>query len=174
MCILAAEMNTPRIFKTDPIAVKPYVKAYIEQHGVPFNERTLLLALLSKKTDWQRTKLKSVPNCTVQVVLSEAEFFRYGCRLLRTQEQTFCEAMETRIKMVFEIELSARLLLLKNKVNYTKMILETRERIGMDEESLPFDTIKKHLDRYRQRKNISIKNAVNMSFLNNSSNYAFK
>jgi hypothetical protein len=144
------------MYSTDDIHVKPYVAAYIKLHGVPRNERMLLLMLLAKKTE--RRKIEYVPGAVVRVVLSKDEFERYGCTLSRANMQVFCSAMELRIKQIFETELDARLRLPVAKLSYKDMILETRDRIGLDEDSLPFETIKKHLDRYRQRHNIEIKN----------------
>lgn len=151
------------MFKSTSIPVKLYVKKFIEEGN---NIRPYLISLLYTIFENQPTSNTSDSEISlteyqymVSINLPQHIRTKYGTYLSRKKVVAFNEAMEGYIKDRFECELQAnirRSKRQKEKFSTQEMILDLRKELRLDEENLPFETIKKSLQRFCDRENIDL------------------
>jgi hypothetical protein len=141
------------IYRTDPIRVKPFVKAYLHNQFevvdglllVPDNSdlmRVLSRLMLSKSKLRDHQLSFSGDVDTIQIRLSEWFFCKYGSSLTNTNMSIFQLYLEGMIKTRLFDWIDAALAV--NPAMERKQAIHLAlERFGFDEENFPYQTIKK-------------------------------
>lgn len=137
------------------VPCKPYAKHFLElNYGSPvdfskdktlYNEFRHNLERNMKHNDNYYNKLKmSKYSETVEIRISETDFYRYGWELSKTEMLNFNAIVESRAKTFMYIIVSTRLALGQN---LTDCISYFQDRFGFTEEVWPLESIKKDCQR---------------------------
>lgn len=133
------------------IAVKPYVKAYLENNfGIPVDirqdpELNDLVNLMLREGSTRLDKIISVNmSTTVELRISKDTFFRYGFTLTKTETLRFNSFLEKRIKFFARTYISYHKSL---GTSVAKCIRDFQNTFGFSEDIWNYDSIKKDFDR---------------------------
>lgn len=145
-------------YRLETIYVKPYVKSYYEKKGLPDNERKFLHGLLMHPVEVNR-EIKACPKGCVawRPIIPKKWHSRKLYRLTLVQAREFANLLESSIQHEFEIAFVNEVRSCRRhevKFEIQELILHVREAMGLDEDSLPLETIRKYLQRYSKRENI--------------------
>jgi hypothetical protein len=136
------------------VQCKPYVKRFLEiNFGNPadlsydYTLKNLLRRCLKKpvkKLDKKLGLLSTRYTATIQVKISEDEFYRYGWELTKTDTVTFGQEIEERVKFMMRTMVAVNISL----TGSIKMsIFRFQDRYCYGEDIWPYDSIKKEFYR---------------------------
>jgi hypothetical protein len=151
----------PIQYTSNPIPVKLYVKQFIEAGNVikPFILKTIYSLFTKDKVVLSPTLFDGEYQGTIKFAIPENVFLKNGYALSRRNIDMFNDIMEGYIKLLFECEMEAnirRSIKEERKFSIQEMIVDLRKKFGLDEDNLPFETIKKSLQRFCERENIDL------------------
>ncbi|MEG0796798.1 MAG: hypothetical protein RR397_09905 [Odoribacter sp.] len=136
---------------TVKVAVKPYIKAYLENNfGVPADIRQdpelndLLIRMLREGSTRLDKILSANMPSTVELRISKDTFFRYGFTLTKTETLQFNSFLEKRIKFFARTYISYHHSL---GTSVAKCIRDFQNTFGFPEDIWNYDSIKKDFDR---------------------------
>lgn len=136
---------------TVEIAVKPYIKAYLENNfGNPADigkdpELNDLLILMLREGSTRLDKIVSANYPTiVKIAISKDSFFRYGFTLTKTETVKFNSFLEKRIKFFARTYIAYHSSL---GTSVARSIRDFQNTFGFPEDIWSFDSIKKDFDR---------------------------
>jgi len=139
---------------TVDLPVKPYVKAYIEStFGYPANfardreAKEQWRRCLSKPSKRFDSRYKDFSfarySAIARILVNEDDYYRHGCELTKTDIITFGKFMERRAKFFMRNMVNAYMITMKKR----DAILKFQQGFGYSEDTWPFDSIKKDIDR---------------------------
>jgi hypothetical protein len=151
----------PIHYTSNPIPVKLYVKQFIEAGNVikPFILKTIYSLFTKEKVVLSPTLFDGEYQGTIKFPIPEVVFLKNGYALSRRNIDMFNDILEGYIKLLFECELEAnirRSIKEERKFSIQEMIVDLRKKFGLDEDNLPFETIKKALQRFCERENVDL------------------
>lgn len=136
---------------TVKIAVKPYVKAYLENNfGSPVDlrrdaELSELVNLMLREGSTRLDKIVSANfPATVEMRISKDAFFRYGFTFTKTETLKFNSFLEKRIKFFARTYIAYHQSL---GISVAKCIRDFQTAFGFPEDVWGYDSIKKDFDR---------------------------
>lgn len=147
-------------YTSEPIPVKPYVKKFLDNGNVikPYL-LDAIYRLFSKHIGLDADVKLNDYALTIKFPLPERVFNRQGYMLTRQNVIVFNALLEGYIKDRFECELEAnirRSIRDEQKFIVEEMIIDLRNKFGLSEEDMPFETIKKSLQRFCNKENIDL------------------
>ena len=137
---------------TIKVAVKPYVKAYLENNfGTPIDfrkdsELTGIVNLMLRAGSAHLDNIVSAKFAeTVEIRISKDTFFRHGFTLTKTDTIRFNSFLEKRLKYYARLYISYH-----NSLGFsiTKCIRDFQDTFGFSEDVWSYDSIKKDFDRH--------------------------
>ncbi len=147
-------------FYSDPIPVKPWVaKFFAEGHKLKPYLLPAVHALFSKNAGLDKDVCLAEYTHSIKLELPERVFHTKGWMLTRQNTVVFNCLVEGYIKDRFETELEANIRRShreERKFSFKDMVQDLSAHYGFSEEDLPFQTIKKALQRYCVRENIDL------------------
>jgi hypothetical protein len=147
-------------YHSDPIQVKLYVKRFFE-NGNTIKPYLLpaIYSLFGKQPALDKDVSLSEYDCFIKFPLPERVFMQNGWMLNRQNTVVFNCLLEGYIKDRFEMELEANIRRShrdEQKFSFRDMVNDLCVHYGFSEEDLPFQTIKKSLQRFCEREHIDI------------------
>ena len=144
-----------------PIFVKPFVAAYYDKHGFDTTVSKLLInyLLASFNHRFDKTLVKEPKDfISWRPTIPEDWFENYGNQLTPTNAREFSTMLESLLVDKFKNAILTQITLCKvHNVPFKlqEVILEVRdEQLQLSEDDLPYETIRKRLDRFCIRNNI--------------------
>jgi hypothetical protein len=142
---------------TVTIPCKPYVRHFlVTKHCDPANLapdrhlnnlfRRMLKKPCSRYDKYYQDLLQSPGtyySCTIEIIISESDFYRYGWELTKTDVVAFNGEIEGRVKQLMRSQVE----LFENIMTQKEAILRFQEIFGFTEDVWPYESIKK--DYYR-------------------------
>lgn len=155
---------------TVEIAVKPYVRAYLENNfGRPADlrrdpELNGLLEMMLREGSTRLDKIVSANYpATVKIVISKDCFFRYGFTLTKTETLKFNSLLEKRVKFFARTYIAYHSSL---GTSIARSIRDFQNIFGFPEDVWTFDSIKKDFDRNGSRLDRQMISQFKMQFSN--------
>lgn len=154
-------------YTSDPIPVKIWVKKFIENGNVikPY-VLTACYSLFSKQPGLDKDVRLCEYEHTVKLPLPAGVFLNKGWMLTRQNIAVFNTLMEGYIKDRFEHELEANIRRSQRdgeKFFVREMVNDLCADFGFSEEDFPFETIKKHLQRYSDKHDIDFQSVKKLN-----------
>jgi hypothetical protein len=164
---------------TVKVSVKPYVKKYLHNNcGCPVDITNLpalneyFINLLSKPSHRRELSINNkFYSETVEILISEDTFNRYGCLLSKTDTVKFNARIESLVKFASRMFISNNLIL---GIPVARSIKEFQELFGFTDDEFQYETIKKDFDRHGRKMEsktlVVLKDEMKKIFLDNLSN----